>query len=86
MKADSLTFKIISATNCPLSVGFLESLGDADIIVMKNAANPPKTNLIQESYNNRLFERFRVLIVFLYTRAYQESNQIARAVLKKDCD
>jgi hypothetical protein len=85
MKADSLRFKIISATNCPLSVDFLESLGDADIIVMKNAANPLNTNLTQESYNNRLFERFRVLIVFLHMEAYQKSNQITRTVLKKDC-
>jgi hypothetical protein len=69
----------------PLSIDFLEALGDTDILMMRNSANSLTTNPEQEPYNDGIFDGFAILIVCLYMGAYEKNNQITKAVFDRDC-
>jgi hypothetical protein len=69
----------------PLSIDYLDLLGNTDIFMMGNSANSLTTNPEQDHYNDELFKGFQILIVCLYMGAYEKNNQITKAVFDRDC-
>jgi hypothetical protein len=69
----------------PLSIDFLEALGDTDILMMRNSANSLTANPEQEPYNDGIFDGFQILIVCLYMGAYETDNQITKPVFDRNC-
>jgi hypothetical protein len=74
-----------SIADQPLSLDFMESVGDTDLIYMKGAAENLTVNPEEEPFHDGAFIGFDVLVVCLYLGSNGVDDMVTRAVFDAQC-
>jgi hypothetical protein len=69
----------------PLSLDFMEVIGDTDLLFMKGRAKSLSQNPKAEPYHDGVFQGFQILIVCLYMGANEKNNRITKSVFDSQC-